>query len=100
MSRPINVAFKISAMPLASRAASFKPVTPMSLNKVIMPAIVPTRPSRGAMPTMISSTTRPRSSRMISWRAAVCSASTLSALGQSSCSEASNSNRPSGEGFR
>ena len=32
MSRPINVAFKISAMPLASRAASFKPVRPMSPN--------------------------------------------------------------------
>ena len=47
------------------------------------PTIVPTRPSSGAMPMMISSTTRPRSSRTISWRAAVCRASTFSTFGQS-----------------
>src|ERR1039458_8946585 len=99
MSRPMSVARKIKAMPLARFAASFKPVCPTSLKTVIMPAMVPTRPSNGAMPTMISSTTRPRSSRTISWRAAVWSASTLSAFGRSRLLAASSRRRPSGDGF-
>src|ERR1035437_3380457 len=86
-------------MPDASLLASFSPDWPMSPNTVIMPMMVPTSPSSGAMPTMISRTTRPRSSRTISWRAAVSSESTLSALGQSRCVAASRSRRPSGDGF-
>src|ERR1700721_1187855 len=73
MSRPMSVGRKIRLMPIASFDASFmlfNPVWPRSPNTEIMPMIVPTRPSKGAMPTMISSTKRPRSSLMISWRAA------------------------------
>ena len=83
ISKPTSVARKISAMPWASFAASFRPVWPRSPKTAIMPTIVPTSPSSGAMPTMISSTTSPRSSRTISCRACVCTASTLSTFGHS-----------------
>ena len=67
----MSVALRMSAMPLASFEASFKPIAPTFSNVVIMPRIVPTNPSSGAMPTMISSTTSPRSSFTISCRARV-----------------------------
>src|SRR5579884_425444 len=50
------------------------------------------------MPTTISSTTRPRSSRTISWRARVWTALSFSSLGRSRCSSAARSKRASGEG--
>ena len=64
---PINVALRISAMPLASFAASGTPVFPIPPKSDIIPAIVPTNPISGAIPTIISNTTRPRSNRAISW---------------------------------
>ena len=65
--------------PLASAEPALKP----KLAKTwIRPETVPISPIKGAMPTMTSSSTNPRSSRTISWRARVCTASTFSERGQ------------------
>src|SRR6266540_4825812 len=98
INNPLKVVFKAMEMPWATTVLSLNPVRLSPLKRLISPLIVPTNPSSGAMPTMISSTTRPRSICAISCRARVWMASAFSPLGQFRCSTATSSNRPNADG--
>ncbi len=95
MLNPESVAHSAVEMPSANFDASVAPSA--MVPKISMsPTTVPTSPSNGATPVMISSTTRPRSIWLTSCRARDCSASTLSGLAHSRCSTAVVVNRASG----